>query len=99
MRNPLRAAAAAACVFALVATPASSDEGMWTFDTFPTARMQRDLGWAPDQAWLDRVMAGAARLPGCSGSNVSANGLMLTNHHCITACLRNLSSEQSDFLA
>jgi hypothetical protein len=99
MRNPLRAAAAAACVFALVATPASSDEGMWTFDNFPTARMQRDLGWAPDQAWLDRVMAGAARLPGCSGSNVSANGLMLTNHHCITACLRNLSSEQSDFLA
>ncbi|QGZ94104.1 S46 family peptidase [Terricaulis silvestris] len=99
MRNPLRAAAAAACVFALIATPASSEEGMWTFDNFPAARMQRDLGWAPDQAWLDRVMAGAARLPGCSGSNVSANGLMLTNHHCITACLRNLSSEQSDFLA
>lgn len=99
MRNPLRAAAAAACFFALIATPASSDEGMWTFDNFPTARMQRDLGWAPDQLWLDRVMAGAARLPGCSGSNVSANGLMLTNHHCITACLRNLSSAQSDFLA
>ena len=99
MPNPLRAAAAAACALALIATPASSEEGMWTFDNFPTARMQRELGWAPDQAWLDRVMAGAARLPGCSGSNVSANGLMLTNHHCITACLRNLSDSQNDFLA
>jgi len=99
MRNPVRVAAAALTMLALAAVPASSDEGMWTFDNFPTARMQRDLGWAPDQAWLDRVMAGAARLPGCSGSNVSANGLLLTNHHCITSCLRNLSSDQSDFLA
>jgi hypothetical protein len=85
MKKSLRAAIAALATFALIAPPASSDEGMWTFDNFPTARMQRDLGWAPDQAWLDRVMAGAARLPGCSGSNVSANGLMLTNHHCITS--------------
>jgi hypothetical protein len=98
MRNGLRAAAAALGVFALAATPASSEEGLWTFDNFPTARMQRDLGWAPDQAWLDRVMAGAARLPGCSGSNVSANGLILTNHHCVTACLRNLSSANADYL-
>jgi hypothetical protein len=98
MKTSLRAAVAVLAAFALIAPPASSDEGMWTFDNFPTARMQRDLGWAPDQAWLDRVMAGAARLPGCSGSNVSANGLMLTNHHCITSCLRNLSSAESDFI-
>jgi hypothetical protein len=99
MKTALRTAAAVLAVLACAATPASSDEGMWTFDNFPTARMQRDLGWAPDQAWLDRVMAGAARLPGCSGSNVSANGLMLTNHHCITSCLRNLSSGERDYLA
>jgi hypothetical protein len=60
--------------------------------------MHEALGWAPDQAWLDRVMAGAARLPGCSGSNVSAEGLMLTNHHCITSCLRNLSSTDNNYL-
>lgn len=99
MKTALRTAAAVLAILACAATPASSDEGMWTFDNFPTARMQRDLGWAPDQAWLDRVMAGAARLPGCSGSNVSANGLMLTNHHCVTGCLRNLSSGERDYLA
>src|SRR5690606_37850163 len=99
MKTALRAAAAVLAVLACASSPASSEEGMWTFDNFPTARMQRELGWAPDQAWLDRVMAGAARLPGCSGSNVSANGLMLTNHHCVTGCLRNLSSGERDYLA
>ena len=59
--------------------------------------MQSELGWAPDQAWLDRAMAGAARLPGCSGANVSASGLVLTNHHCVTACLRALSGPGADY--
>jgi hypothetical protein len=45
--------------FALVAT---ADEGMWTFDNFPTKRLQEKFGWAPDKAWLDRVQAAAVRL-------------------------------------
>jgi hypothetical protein len=98
MKPHFRAAAAAIGILACAVTPASSDEGMWTYDNFPQERMREALGWAPDQAWLDRVMAGAARLPGCSGSNVSAEGLMLTNHHCITSCLRNLSSTDNNYL-
>ena len=65
MRGSLRAAAAALGILACAATPASSEEGMWTFDNFPAERMRAELGWAPDQAWLDRIMAGTARLPGC----------------------------------
>lgn len=100
MRIGLRTAAAAAVLGAIsFATPAKAEEGMWTFDNFPVARMREQLGWAPDQAWLDRAMAGAAvRLPGCSGSNVSSEGLILTNHHCITSCLRNLSSDRENFV-
>ena len=86
MRQNVRAAAAAFGILGLAAAPtAQAKEGMWTFDNFPAARMQSELGWAPDQAWLDRVMAGTARLPGCSASNVSAQGLVLTNHHCVIA--------------
>ncbi|WP_395645919.1 S46 family peptidase [Terricaulis sp.] len=99
MHSWMRALAAALTCFAFASTPAQGEEGMWTFDNFPAARMRQQMGWAPDQAWLDRVMVGTARLPGCSGSNVSAEGLMLTNHHCAIACIRALSTAEQDFLA
>lgn len=99
MHSWMRAAVAALSCFAFASTPAIGEEGMWTFDNFPTARMRAQLGWAPDQAWLDRVMVGTARLPGCSGSNVSSQGLMLTNHHCAIACIRALSTAEQDYLA
>ena len=34
----------------LLATPALADEGMWTFDAFPAARMKADYGWAKEIA-------------------------------------------------
>ena len=72
-----------AAVAALPLTAARADEGMWTIDGFPTAKMQADYGWAPDQAWLDKVRSAAVRLTGgCSASFVSSDGLILTNHHC-----------------
>ena len=98
MRGKWRAAAAAVGILACVASPASSEEGMWTFDNFPAARMQAELGWAPDQAWLDRIMAGTARLPGCSASNVSGQGLVLTNHHCVISCVTALSSAEANYI-
>jgi hypothetical protein len=98
MRGKWRTAAAAVGILACVASPASSEEGMWTFDNFPAARMQAELGWAPDQAWLDRIMAGTARLPGCSASNVSGQGLVLTNHHCVISCVTALSSAEANYI-
>jgi V8-like Glu-specific endopeptidase len=92
---------AIAIPFAALATaPAQADEGMWTFDQFPAERMRADYGWAPDQAWLDRVQASAVRLTGgCSASFVSAEGLILTNHHCVVGCLANLSTGTDDLVA
>ena len=81
------------------AAPAQAEEGMWTFDNFPAEQMRKEYGWAPDQAWLDRVQAGAVRLTGgCSASFVSPQGLILTNHHCIASCLFDNSSAQADYL-
>lgn len=93
--------AAIALPFAsLSSAPAKADEGMWTFDQFPTERMRADYGWAPDQAWLDKVQASAVRLTGgCSASFVSNAGLILTNHHCVVGCLQNLSTEANDLVA
>ncbi|TMM48704.1 S46 family peptidase [Qipengyuania marisflavi] len=83
----------------VMAAPASADEGMWTFDSFPADKMRADYGWAPDQAWLDRVKSGAVRLTGgCSASFVSPEGLILTNHHCVASCLFDNSTAAMDYL-
>ncbi len=74
-------------------TPALADEGMWTFDNFPSQTVQQKYGVTIDQPWLDRVRAGAVRLAGgCSASLVSSEGLVLTNHHCVAGCVQDLST-------
>ena len=86
-------------IVALPLSTARADEGMWTFDAFPAARMQADYGWAPDQAWLDKIRSASVRLTGgCSASFVSGEGLILTNHHCVADCLQNLSTAKADYL-
>lgn len=91
------AAASAALAALAFASTAAGEEGLWTFDRFPAERMQRAMGWAPDEAWLDRVMRATARLPGCSGANVSAQGLVLTNQHCVIDCITALSTAEADY--
>ena len=87
-------------VLALLAPSALADEGMWTFDNFPSAKVKQAYGFAPDRAWLDRIQKSSVRLDGgCSGSVVSKDGLVLTNHHCIADCVQNLSSARNDLLA
>ena len=99
MRLPRLAASAALFALALP-TVAQADEGMWTFDAFPAAKMRAAYGWAPDEAWLDKVRASAVRLTGgCSASFVSPEGLILTNHHCVVSCLQDLSTAQNDIVA
>ncbi|WP_423821139.1 S46 family peptidase [Salinisphaera sp. SPP-AMP-43] len=79
---------------------AAADEGMWTMNDLPTARMQKAYGFAPDQAWVDRVQKAAVRLAGgCSGSFVSADGLVMTNHHCANDCLSRLSDDAHNYMA
>ncbi|MES2896313.1 MAG: S46 family peptidase [Pseudomonadota bacterium] len=89
-----------ACVGLLAATsPALADEGMWTFDKFPTAKVNAAYGLKLDQKWLNRVQAASVRLTsGCSASLVSKSGLVLTNHHCVVECVQDLSSEKTDYV-
>ncbi len=100
MNRALLLASAALAFTAFAAAPAAAEEGMWTFDAFPAERVRETYGWAPDQAWLDNVRAAAVRLTGgCSASFVSPEGLTLTNHHCVIACVQDLSSEGNDLVS
>lgn len=88
-------------VFSLsLALPVLADEGMWTYDNFPTAKMQAKYGWAPDAAWLEHARLASIRLTsGCSASLVSSSGLVMTNHHCVRECVSDLADAKHDYIA
>jgi hypothetical protein len=78
---------------------AVADEGMWTYDNFPSDAVAKKYGFKPTPAWLDRARLSSARLAGgCSASFVSADGLVMTNHHCAHECIEQLSTAQKDFV-
>jgi hypothetical protein len=83
----------------LIAASARADDGMWTFDGFPSDRTRERYGFAPDQAWLDRVRLASVRTEDCSGSFVSPDGLVLFNHHCAEDCIQQLSTGARDHIA
>ena len=90
-------------VFSLVALASSTavraDEGMWTYNNFPSDKVSKAYGFKPDQAFLDKLRLGSARLAaGCSASFVSKDGLVMTNHHCARGCIAQLSTKSKDFI-
>ena len=77
-----------------------ADEGMWTFDNIPKDAIARKYKVMLTDQWLQRLQQSVVRLEsGCTGSFVSAEGLILTNHHCAAECLSDLSTAQRDYIA
>jgi hypothetical protein len=79
--------------------PVLADEGMWTFDNFPSAAVAKTYGVTIDKPWLDHVRLSAVRLSsGCSAAAVSGGGLVMTNHHCVVDCVQSLSTPTRDLV-
>ena len=94
-----RIAAALITLVMLAPLAASADEGMWTIDHFPVAQVAKAYGFTATPAFLDHIRASSVRLPGCSGSFVSRDGLIMTNHHCARGCVRRCPIPQHDLVA
>jgi V8-like Glu-specific endopeptidase len=82
----------------LAALPALADEGMWTFDNFPSSAVKQHYEADITPAWLDHVRLSTIRLTNCTASFVSPEGLILTNHHCVESCLAELSSKEKSLV-
>jgi hypothetical protein len=78
---------------------ALADEGMWTFNSLPRAEIKKRYGFELTDAWIKKVQLASVRFNnGGSGSFVSPNGLVLTNHHIASQTLHELSTEKKDLL-
>jgi hypothetical protein len=77
----------------------TADEGMWTFDNPPSAKLKERYGFTPEPQWLDHIRLSSVRFnDGGSGSFVSPNGLVITNHHVVFGQLQKLSNAQKDYV-
>lgn len=76
-----------------------ADEGMWTFNNVPKAEIKKRYGFDVTDAWLKKVQTASVRFNnGGSGSFVSADGLVMTNHHVASDTLAKLSTGQKDLV-
>jgi hypothetical protein len=78
---------------ALVCTAAlRADEGMWLFTNPPTKYLKDKYNFEPTKQWLEHVQKSSVRFnSGGSGSFVSADGLVMTNHHVGLTVLQQIS--------
>lgn len=77
-----------------------ADEGMWTYNRLPLEHLQTEYEFAPSDELITRLQRGSVRLNnGGSGSFVSPSGLVMTNHHVASDCIRKVSSEEKDYIA
>ena len=88
-----------AAVLWLAVLPAAADEGMWLFNNPPLKLLKTKYGFEPSRSWMLHVERSSVRFnSGGSGSLVSSNGLVMTNHHVGADALQKLSTKDKDLL-
>jgi hypothetical protein len=78
---------------------AQAEEAMWPYNRLPMDHLKQKYNFAPDASFLERLQKASVRLNnGGSGTFVSPNGLVMTNHHVASDCIKKLSSEKKDYI-
>lgn len=84
-------------IVAFMPTRSFADEGMWTFHNPPLTAIAKKYNVNLTPEWLDNLRLSAVRF-GASSAFVSADGLILTNHHVALGCVQRLSSAKEDLV-
>src|SRR3954468_7016960 len=84
----------------ILSTPViDADEGMWLFNDPPRKILKEQYDFEPTDQWLEHVQKSSVRFnSGGSGSFVSPEGLVLSNHHVGADCLQKLGSAEKNYL-
>lgn len=76
-----------------------ADEGMWLYNDLPRSYLAEKYGFEVTDKWADHLMRSSVRFnSGGSGSFVSSNGLVLTNHHVASDTLFKLSTPERNIM-
>src|SRR5213595_3217552 len=78
---------------------AFADEEMWLFNAPPLKQLKEKYQFEPTPQWLEHLQKASVRFnSGGSGSFVSANGLVITNHHVGADTLQKMGNPQHNYL-
>src|SRR6266542_5923741 len=87
-----------ACLIS-VAAATRADEGMWLFSAPPLKQIKQKYQFEPTPQWLEHLQKASVRFnSGGSGSFVSPNGLVITNHHVGADTLQKMGSVEHNYL-
>jgi hypothetical protein len=79
--------------------PLTADEGMWLFNQPPRQWLREKHQFEATDAWLEHLQKSSVRFnSGGSGSFVSEEGLLISNHHVAADALQKLSSPEKNYL-
>ncbi len=82
----------------LLSVPLAADEGMWLFNMPPIDILKTKYKFEMTPDWLKHIQLSSIRFGGASGSFVSPDGLVLTNHHVGRGAIQNLSTKDRDLM-
>ena len=82
----------------LLVLPVFADEGMWLFNKPPKDLIQKKYGFSVTPEFMDHLRLSSISFGGASGSFISPEGLVLTNHHVGQGAVQNLSTKDRDLM-
>ena len=83
----------------LATVPLKADEGMWPYNNLPFDDLRTRYDFEADPGFFNTLQSASVRFNnGGSGAFVSDSGLVMTNHHIASTCIRQLSSEKKDYI-